>query len=120
MDYLVFTEYLQGAEGKNASEKDDSAFGASLHYKTLMANIAEYRPDVVIVWGNRVWSQIVKRCAGIPLSSTRREATIDNHKVQFVKITHPSSRGYYKTDLQRQFKDAGIKLIVKSDLLKRQ
>jgi len=108
MAHLVFAEYLQGAEGRDASDKDDEAFTDDRHYKALMENIVKYRPDVVVVWGDRVWAQIEKR----------REDTIDNHKVRFVKIAHPSRRGYYKTEPQKQFEAAGMKLIGKDDLSK--
>ena len=106
--HLVFTEYLQGAEGRDASDKDNKAFTDDRHYKALMENIVKYRPDVVVVWGDRVWAQIEKH----------REDTIGNHRVRFVKISHPSQRGYYKTEPQKQFEAAGMKLIGKDDLLK--
>lgn len=116
--HLVFTEYLQGAEGQNASEKDDEAFKNVRHYDALKENIANHHPDVAIIWGDRVWPQITKRCNGTILSPTRCESVIDGHKVQFVKVAHPSRRGYYKTEPQSQFEAAGMRLITKGDLSK--
>ena len=116
--HLVFTEYLPGAEGKTASDKNDALFLEDRHYEALKENIAKHRPDVVIVWGDRVWTQVEKRCNGTPPSSTRREAMIGNQKVQFVKVSHPSRRGYYKSNPlpQQQFVDAGIKLIDRAEI----
>ena len=107
VEHLVFTEYLQGAEGRNASEKNDDAFADDRHYEALMENVTSHRPDVAIIWGDRVWPQITKRCNGTILSLSRCESVIDGHKVQFVKIAHPSRRGYYKTEPQSQFEEAG-------------
>ena len=116
VSHLVFMEYLQGAEGQNASEKDDEAFMDDRHYEALKENIETYYPDVVIFWGDRVWAQIVKRCKGTQLSSARYEVLIGGHKVQFMKIAHPSRRGYYKTEPHRQFEEAGVRLIDRNEL----
>ena len=115
-EHLVFTEYLQGAEGRDASEKNDEAFKNVSHYDALKENIAKHHPDVAIIWGDRVWPQIMKHCNGTILSPTRCESVIVGHKVQFVKVAHPSRRGYYKTEPQSQFEAAGMKLIVRKEL----
>lgn len=122
VEHLAFTEYLQGAEGRDASDKNDKLFTDHRHYEVLKENIAKHCPGVVIVWGDRVWTQIEKRCNGTPLSLTRRETMIGNHAVQFVKVSHPSRRGYYKSNPlpQQQFVDTGIKLIDRTELLKNQ
>ena len=116
MAHLIFTEYLQGAEGRDASDKNDILFTEDRHYEALKENIVRHRPDVVIIWGDRVWAQIVQRCEGTQLSSTRHEAMISGHKVQFLKISHPSRRGYYKTGPHRQFEEAGVRLINRKEL----
>ena len=101
LGHLVFTEYLQGTEGRDASDKDNEVFTDDRHYEVLKKNIVKYRPDVVIVLGKRVWSQI----------ETRPKVTIGNHKVQFVKIAHPAWSKYYKSEPQKQFEVAGMNLI---------
>lgn len=115
MEHLVFTEYLQEAEGRVQSDKDDSAFWDFQHYEALEEKVRLCRPDVVIVWGCRAWNPIVRFSHGEPLSSNRIVAHMGDCKVQFVMIPHPSQRNYYGLQPQQQFVDAGIKLIEKID-----
>ena len=101
LEHLVFAEYLQGAEGKNSSDKNVFLFEDVRHYEALLANISNCRPDVVIVWGSRVRRQIEQRpCGDVP----------------FVMIPHPAWPGYYRSEPQKQLVLAGIRLVNRKEL----
>lgn len=57
-DSIVFANFLQKAEGKDASEKHDEYFREPVHVESLKTTIHECRPDVVVTWGSRVWNAI--------------------------------------------------------------
>lgn len=57
-DSIVFTNYLQRAEGRDADEKHDEWFNGGQHLRAFLSLVDEYRPDVVVVWGSRVWNAI--------------------------------------------------------------
>ena len=111
VEHLVFTEYLQGAEGKDQSDKNDLLFDDPRHYEALAEKIQVFRPDVAIVWGGRAWKSILKFGNGLSLSKDRLEANIGDCKVEFVTIPHPSQRNYYAQQPQSQFVEVGIRLV---------
>ncbi len=111
VEHLVFTEYLQGAEGKDQSDKNDLLFDDPRHYEALAEKIQVFRPDVAIVWGGRAWKSILKFGNGLSLSKDRLEANIGDCKVEFVTIPHPSQRSYYAQQPQSRFVEAGIRLV---------
>ena len=115
VEHSVFTEYLQGAEGKDQSDKNDSLFDAPRHYEALAEKIQVYRPDVAIVWGCRAWKSILKFSNGVVLSKNRLEVHIDDCKVKFVTIPHPAQRNYYSQQPQSRFVGVGIRLVDRQD-----
>ena len=52
---VVFANYLQRTEGKNGNEKHDSWFRNPQNAAAFKQTIAEYVPEVVVIWGVRVW-----------------------------------------------------------------
>jgi len=57
-DSVVFANYLQCAEGRDSDEKHDGLFEDERHLRAFLALVDEFRPDVVVVWGSRVWNAI--------------------------------------------------------------
>lgn len=58
MDSIVFMNFLQRAEGRDADEKHDEYFTAPANIEAFKATIDQCRPDVVVTWGSRVWNAI--------------------------------------------------------------
>lgn len=58
MDSIVFMNFLQRAEGRDADEKHDEYFNAPANIEAFKATIRECRPEVVVTWGSRVWNAI--------------------------------------------------------------
>ena len=58
MDSVVFANFLQRSEGTSADEKHNELFNAPVNVEALTQTIRETRPDVVVVWGSRVWEAI--------------------------------------------------------------
>ena len=58
MDSIVFANFLQRAEGRDANEKHNEYFQLPANLDAFKATIREYRPDVIVTWGDRVWNAI--------------------------------------------------------------
>ena len=58
MDSIVFANFLQRSEGRDANEKHNEYFQLPANLEALKATISERRPDVVVTWGDRVWNAI--------------------------------------------------------------
>jgi hypothetical protein len=95
-DSIVFTNYLQRAEGRDADEKYGEWFDDSRHLRAFLSLLDEYRPDVVVVWGSRVWNAIPWN-----LGDGEADRVTDDifrfrrsgHEFLLVKLHHPS-QGY--------------------------
>ena len=57
-DSVVFANYLQRSEGRDAVEKHGEWFNDNQHLRAFLALVDEYHPDVVVIWGSRVWNAI--------------------------------------------------------------
>ena len=96
MDSIVFANFLQRSEGTSADEKHNELFNAHANVEALKQTIREMRPDVVIVWGSRVWEAIpwdlgFGRAEKVADSVFRYP--FDGRSFLLVKLHHPS-QGY--------------------------
>lgn len=55
---VVFVNYLQRAEGEKGYEKHDQWFRDIQNADAFKQTIMEYAPDVIVVWGTRVWNAL--------------------------------------------------------------
>lgn len=96
MDSVVFANFLQRSEGRSADEKHNELFNAPANIEALKLTIRETRPDVVIVWGSRVWEAIPWDLgfgrAGKVADSVFRYP-FEGRTFLLVKLHHPS-QGY--------------------------
>ena len=96
MDSVVFANFLQRSEGTSADEKHNELFNDPTNVEALKQTIRETRPDVVVVWGSRVWEAIPW-----DLGFGRAEKVTDDifrypfesRSFLLVKLHHPS-QGY--------------------------
>ena len=96
MDSVVFANFLQRSEGQSADEKHNELFNDPTNVEALKQTIRETRPDVIVVWGSRVWEAIPW-----DLGFGRAEKVTDDifrypfegRSFLLVKLHHPS-QGY--------------------------
>jgi len=96
MDSVVFANFLQRSEGTSADEKHNELFNSPANVEALKQTIRETRPDMVIVWGSRVWEAIPWDlgfgCAEKVTDDIFRYP-FDGRSFLLVKLHHPS-QGY--------------------------
>jgi len=102
---IVFMNYLQRAEGADANEKHSEWFGEKCHFKSFCSVVKRCRPEVVIVWGERVWNAIIwhlkdnkEMNAAIGPEEWSSDARIGDYKFKLLRVYHPSCRVYQSAD----------------------
>ena len=105
-DHVVFMNYLQRVEGCFAEEKHNEFFREQCHFHAFCYVVLRYRPDVVIVWGDRVWMAILDSiCDNEPdmdyalaKGGWIADIRINDIKFKLLEVYHPSYFRYESAD----------------------
>ena len=117
LDYLVCTEYMQGAESSSPYEHNDEMMGGRRNYEEFVKQVERLKPDVVIVWGARVWKTLCKWTATAykDMPFDKKTMTLGIHKAEVIRIPHPASRHdkcrFDREEFQEVLKSAQVKLL---------
>ena len=95
---IVFYNYIQKAiEGPRVSPSEQD-FENSL--KALVEIITEYQPNLIIIWGQRLWESLPNELFKYDKESNSYFLEIQDNRIDVLWIYHPSSRyfnyGYWK------------------------
>ena len=111
LKYLVCTEYVQGSEAKEWKEHNDTLMTAQRNFDELSRQVRRLKPDVIIVWGPRVWQEICKR-TGVDSRKESAKAVLGGRQVELLNTPHPSA-SVKRTEFQRRLRSVGIALLPK-------
>ena len=111
---IVFVNYLQKAEGNSGQVKNTGWLYNKQNADAFKQTITEFIPDVVIIWGARVWN-------ALPWSDLSIDTTIQSSEnikrcnlrgITFIliKVHHPSV-GYSRNVHHLLFKQNGISIV---------
>ena len=117
LDHLVCTEYMQGVESGSPDEHNDEMMGGKRNYEEFVKQVERLKPDVVIVWGPRVWKSLCKWTGtdyqDMPFD--KKTMLLGGHQAEVVRIPHPASRRgnsrFDREDFQNLLKSEHVKLL---------
>ena len=108
LDHVVFMNYLQRVEGSGSGEKHNEYFKEPCHFHSFCNVVLRYLPDVVIVWGDRVWRAILDSIcewnneAEMDYQLAKRGWTADvrvnDFTFKLLSVYHPSYCSYETAD----------------------
>ena len=113
---VVFANYLQRAEGKNGNEKHNSWFRNPQNAAAFKQTIAEYDPEVVVIWGVRVWRALPWRDFTFDEAQSTDNVKKCNCQGKFfilMQVHHPSI-GYDRETYFSLFRENGIFIVDQS------
>lgn len=102
-DSVLFNNYLQEYAGGRPTDAAKFDYGAERHFLAFLEVIEQYRPEVIISWGNLVWNALPN---DFGFGSARKEPPLDimgtpfhgcmtypyaGKEILLVGVTHPSS-----------------------------
>ena len=119
LDHVVFMNYLQRVEGSGSGEKHNEYFKAPCHFHAFCNVVLRYRPDVVIVWGDRVWRAMLDSICEwnneaemdwqLAKSGLSADVRISDFTFKMLSVYHPSYCGYETADNPHErFKKFGV------------
>ncbi len=114
LDHIVCTEYVQGAEADKGSKNSKELMESDRNYHEFVKQVKLWKPDVVIVWGKRVWREVCRRIGIVGKGAVMKEVSFDGCLVKLLTIPHPSSygsTGFQRKEFQRLLKRAEVKLL---------
>ena len=107
---VTFMNYLQRAEGKNGNEKHNSWFRNEQNARAFKETVAECSPEIVIVWGVRVWRALPWRDFIIDeenSSDNVKKCCCQGKSFMLLHAHHPSI-GYDRETHLQMFRQNGI------------
>ena len=116
-DHVVFMNYLQRVEGSVSREKHNEYFKEPCHFRAFCNVILRYRPDVIIVWGDRVWDAILGSiCDNEPDMDYKiakrgwtADVRVNDFTFKLLSVYHPSYYRYETADNPHgRFKKFGV------------
>jgi hypothetical protein len=118
-DSVIFYNYLQEIAGASASEAESFDYHASCHFNAFKEILEEYRPQIVISWGSKVWEALPNdwgygsaeirdgNSVGAEISQKIYHYPFHDTVIHLVGVHHPSIG--YVTDFHHQiFKHLGL------------
>lgn len=105
---LAHMEYVQGAEGKDPKVNDRTLFNDERNYRELRSAIRKLRPDIVIVWGNRVWLKIMEKMSPEVVCEDVAMARVSDCEFFLVRSYHPSASRFDRDRLRTALAKAGL------------
>ena len=110
---VVFVNYLQRAEGKKGNEKHNSWFRNLQNADAFKQTIGEYTPEVVVVWGARVWPALPWKDFTIDTARSTdnaKECSCMGIPFTLLQVHHPSM-GYVRDTHFQLFRENGVFII---------
>ena len=110
---VVFANYLQRTEGEKGNEKHNSWFRNPQNADAFKQTIAEYAPEVVVIWGSRVWRALPWRDFIIDdaqSTDNAKKCTCRGNSFTLLQVHHPSM-GYVRETHFSLFRENGIFVI---------
>lgn len=114
LDHLVCTEYVQGAEAGGWSVNSAEAMASDRNFKELVKEVKDLEPDVIIVWGPRVWNEICRQAGFSEHASVMLDMVLGGHRVKMLRVPHPSSygkNGFRREAFQGLLEKCGVRLL---------
>lgn len=110
---VVFVNYLQRAEGEKGNEKHNSWFRNVQNADAFKQTITEYTPDVIVVWGARVWPALPWRDFIIDEAQSTgnvKKCSYQGKSFILMQVHHPSM-GYVREKHLKLFREYEIFII---------
>lgn len=110
-DSVVFFNYLQRPEGAGGRESRPELYADDRHFRAFSEVVSATRPDVIVVWGDKVWGELSRRFPDAEKANAFPRcvrAEIGGRAVVLLGVRHPSSSRFSRDDARGAFAALGI------------